>query len=57
MWPDYMYAAVDAVDDEHGLRTNYNPLAAMYFVSFIFVITFFITNLYVGAVIKKFNDI
>lgn len=57
MWPDIMYKAVDAVGPEKGPRENYNPNAALFFVVFIFIAAFFIMNLYVGAIIKKFNDI
>jgi uncharacterized membrane protein len=38
------------------IRDN-NQYIALYFVSFIFILTFFIMNLYVSAVIKKFNEI
>lgn len=57
MWPDYMYKSVDAVGIGHAPEVDYNPYASLFYVSFIFVITFFIMNLYVGGVTKKFNDI
>jgi hypothetical protein len=57
MWPDYMYMAVDARGPGLAGKRDHNPSAALYFVAFIFCTTFFIMNLYVGAVIEKFNKI
>jgi len=57
MWPDYMYSAVDSVSSEEAPERDYNPAAALYFVAFIFITGLFIMNLYVGAVIKKFNEV
>jgi voltage-dependent calcium channel L type alpha-1D len=57
MWPNIMIAAVDAVEPGKAPRENHNPNAALFFVIFIFIAAFFIMNLYVGAIIKKFNDI
>lgn len=57
MWPDYMYRALDSTEPGKGPSKDHSPWAALYFVAFIFCLTFIIMNLYVGAVIKKFNEI
>ena len=57
MWPDFMYNAVDTTGPGEPMERDKNQLAGLYFVAFIFVTVFFIMNLYVGAVINKFNEI
>lgn len=57
MWPDYMYMSIDAVGPGKAPKRDNNPVVALYYVFFIFCMTFFIMNLYVGAVIDKFNEI
>lgn len=56
-WPTYMYAAVDGVAAGISQKRDYNQYAALYYISFIFLTDFFIMNLYLGAVVKKFNEI
>ena len=57
MWPDFMYEAIDVTEPGEPMEKNNNPLAALYFILFIFLTAFFIMNLYVGVIIKKFNEI
>jgi hypothetical protein len=56
MWLDIMYHSVDAVDEDHHPRTNYNEPAALFYVVFIIVGSFFVMNLFVGVTIDKFNE-
>lgn len=56
-WPSYLYKIVDAVGPEKSTQVNYNQYAALYIVIFICITTFFIVNLYVGTIVKKFSEI
>ena len=56
-WPTYMYAVVDGVGQGIAEKRDYNQYAAIFYIVFIFLTDFFIMNLYLGAVIKKFNEI
>jgi Ion transport protein len=56
LWLDYMYHGVDATGrDLQPLRDN-SPGAALYFIAFIIVGSFFVLNLFVGVAIDKFNN-
>lgn len=55
MWPDFMYAGVDAVGAGLQPLANHNPKASLYFVGFVIVGSFFVLNLFVGVAIDKFN--
>lgn len=55
-WPDIMYTAIDATDIGLSPVRDYNPLAGLYFVSFIFVGGFFFMNLFIGVVFEQFNE-
>ena len=50
MWPDYMYPYIDVVGPGKEGKRNNNPGSAIFFIIFIFLITFFIMNLFVGVV-------
>ena len=56
-WPIFMYAAVDGVGQGKAQERDANQAAALFYITFIFITNFFIMNLYLGAVIKKFNEI
>ena len=55
-WPNIMYAAIDATDIGKAPQKNYNPLAGLYFVCFIFIGNFFFMNLFIGVVFEQFNE-
>ena len=58
MWLDVMYAAMDVGEDLGDQpKQEQNPWAAAYFVFFILIGVFLVLNLFVGAVIDKFNDL
>lgn len=56
-WTDYMYGIVDAVGPGEPMVRDNNQLAALFYVSYIFLVNFFIMNLYLGAIITNFNAI
>lgn len=56
-WPLYLDATVDGVGEHRARIRDYNPAAALFYIFYIFVSDFFIMNLYLGTVVKKFNEI
>lgn len=56
MWPDMMFAAIDAVGYDKVPNEKNTPLVAFVFVLFIFVTTFFIMNLFISVIVDKFNE-
>ncbi|OMJ67420.1 hypothetical protein SteCoe_35430 [Stentor coeruleus] len=56
-WSDYMYAIVDGVGPGVTMKRDYNQLSSLYYVAFIFLVNFFIMNLYLGAIVTNFNAI
>lgn len=56
MWPSKMYAAIDSVALDHGPVLNNKPGISGVFVLYIFIVTFFIMNLFVSVIVDKFND-
>jgi len=51
-WPDVMWLAVD------GGESGYDgsPWSVLFFIVYLFIISFFILNLFVGVVIDKFTE-
>lgn len=56
MWPDFMYAGVDATKAGQQPIQDSSPENAIYFVAFVVVGSFFVLNLFVGVAIDKFNQ-
>ena len=56
-WPDIMYSAIDARDIGISPQKNFNPPAGIFFISFIFIGTFFFMNLFIGVVFEQFNEV
>lgn len=56
-WPEVMWLAVDGQSDSEGPEYNKNPIVVLFFISFLFVMSFFILNLFVGVVIDKFTEV
>lgn len=55
-WPGLMYPAMDIPQHEDDVPIfNHSRYNALFFVSFIIVGAFFITNLFVGIIVHKFN--
>lgn len=55
-WPDRMYDVVDAYAAEKSAVLNYNPGAAYYIISYIFIGDFFLLNLFTIIVYTKFTQ-
>lgn len=55
MWPDIMYQFVDRVGEGYGPVQNTNPAAALYFMVFIVIGSFFVIGLFVGVVVDEYN--
>ena len=55
MWPDYMFQAIDTVATDHVPRLNNRPVMSLVFVSFIFITSFFVMNLFISVIVDKFN--
>jgi hypothetical protein len=56
MWPDIMFTAIDSVGIDKGPKRDNRPAVAFLFVSFIFLTTFFVMNLFISVIVDKFND-
>jgi hypothetical protein len=54
-WSAVMFSGIDAVGIDLQPIYNYSQIWTVFFVIFIIFGSFFITNLFVGVVISKFN--
>lgn len=50
-----MYRGVSAVDIDYNSKPLSNPWIALYFIAFIVVGNFFLSNLYIGVLISTYN--
>ena len=51
-----MYQAVDSTEIDQAPLRNANEYAAIYFVVFIFIGSFFFLNLFIGVIFETFNE-
>lgn len=56
MWPDMMFAAIDAVGYDKSPKEKNSPMVSLLYVIYIFVTTFFIMNLFISVIVDKFNE-
>lgn len=56
MWPDMMFAAIDARGYDLTPREKNSPFVSLLYVMYIFIVTFFIVNLFVSVIVDKFNE-
>ncbi|KAA0195536.1 Voltage-dependent L-type calcium channel subunit alpha [Fasciolopsis buskii] len=54
-WPDLLYTSIDSNAEDRGPITNYRPVVALFYISFIILIPFFMINIFVGFVIVTFQ--
>lgn len=56
-WPDIMFHAIDSQSkpDLHPIEDN-RPWLSLLFISFIFVTTFFVMNLFISVIVGQFNE-
>ena len=55
-WSQVMFSGVDTVGIDMNPIENYNQIMAIFFIFFMIFGSFFLTNLFVGVVINKFNQ-
>jgi hypothetical protein len=55
-WPDIMYVAVDGQGVEMGPKVNAAPIAAYFFIIFIFIGSFFFLNFFVGVIFLNYEE-
>ncbi|GMT23860.1 hypothetical protein PFISCL1PPCAC_15157, partial [Pristionchus fissidentatus] len=55
-WPDLLYVAINSNDEDHGPVYNSRQSVAIFFITFIIVIAFFMMNIFVGFVIVTFQN-
>ena len=57
MWPDNMFIAIDSSNyiDGGPILDNRKPICLL-FISFIFITTFFVMNLFISVIVSKFNE-
>lgn len=56
MWPDMMFAAIDARGYDMTPKTKNSPFVSLLYVVYIFVTTFFIMNLFISVIVERFNN-
>ena len=56
-WTNYLFGIVDSVGPGLPMKRDNNQLAALFYIFYIFLMNFFIMNLYLGAIITNFNAI
>jgi hypothetical protein len=56
MWPQLMFQAIDTVEIDHIPKRNSRKAIALVFVSFIFLTSFFVMNLFISVIVDKFNQ-
>jgi hypothetical protein len=55
-WPTRMYEGIDAKDANVCPEKNYNPLASIYYITYLVLGNFFLINLFTAVVFEKFNN-
>ncbi|CDW53368.1 Voltage dependent L type calcium channel subunit [Trichuris trichiura] len=55
-WPQLLYVAIDSTAEGRGPIYNYRQTVAIFFISYIVVIAFFMQNIFVGFVIVTFQN-
>jgi len=56
-WVNVMFFNIDAVSHNHAPIKDYNRWLCLYIISFIFIGSFVMTNLFVGVLIDRYNNI
>ncbi|CAL8078238.1 unnamed protein product [Calicophoron daubneyi] len=54
-WPGLLYISIDSNAENYGPITNYRPVVALFYITYIIVIPFFMINIFVGFVIVTFQ--
>jgi hypothetical protein len=56
MWPDMMFIAIDSVGIDEARKIDNNIAYSLIYISFIFVTSFFVMNLFISVIVDKFNE-
>ncbi|ESO06434.1 hypothetical protein HELRODRAFT_160604 [Helobdella robusta] len=54
-WPNLLIKGIDSVSEDHGPIQMARPFVAVFFITYIIVIAFFMVNIFVGFVIVTFQ--
>ena len=54
-WSDILYSAIDSVGPDMVPIVNYRPVVALYFVSFMLIVGYFVINMFVGVIVENFQ--
>ncbi|KAF6778421.1 hypothetical protein AHF37_02233 [Paragonimus kellicotti] len=54
-WPTLLSTSIDSNAEDHGPITNYRPVVAVFYITYIIVIPFFMINIFIGFVIVTFQ--
>jgi hypothetical protein len=55
-WPTILLRVIDSQGVDMGPKEDNRIYAALLFISFIFIQTFFVMNLFVSVIVDKFNE-
>ena len=56
-WSDLMYMGIDGLEENVRPQRDANPAAAVYFIAYIFVTSFFLMNVFIGLLIDRFQEV
>ncbi|TGZ73626.1 hypothetical protein CRM22_001369 [Opisthorchis felineus] len=54
-WPKLLFTSIDSNEEDYGPITNYRPVVALFYITYIVLIPFFMINIFVGFVIVTFQ--
>ncbi len=54
-WVDQMYNGIDAVGEGMQPIKNNNEYMALYFIIYLFIVAFFVLNMFVGVIVDNFQ--
>ncbi|KAK9884321.1 hypothetical protein WA026_005271 [Henosepilachna vigintioctopunctata] len=55
-WPNLLHTSIDSNEENKGPIMNYRPIVAVYYITYIIIIAFFMVNIFVGFVIVTFQN-
>jgi voltage-dependent calcium channel T type alpha-1G len=54
-WVDVLNLAIDARGEGITMVRNHNPVVALYFISFLLAIAYFVLNLFIGVIVENYQ--
>ncbi|XP_044763152.1 muscle calcium channel subunit alpha-1 isoform X2 [Coccinella septempunctata] len=55
-WPNLLHVSIDSHEENKGPILNFRPVVAVYYITYIIIIAFFMVNIFVGFVIVTFQN-